>query len=214
MLDREEVNKVYDEILFGLTSALSLAISLIMAARLLRSRHMESGLWAASFALLFLVAAGVTLDGLSFLSQSLVGPVASLMPGLLAAGLLWAWKRPTGSYYLRYIVAAFLVLLAATLTVGASVDLFVAFVHVPSGLIIFLLPIYLVLTKKNQWSGILVGVGGMLIGVGGMALATLSAGVPLLPQDLVTALLAPIFLAMTVLFGLGLLSTPGWGRKG
>ena len=204
---------MYDDILFGLTSGVSLAIALVMLVRLAGPRRVERALWAASFAVLSFVTAGVALDGLSFLSEPLVNPVASLMPGFMAAGLLWAWKRPAGSYYARYVAAAFVVLLAATLTDGAPVVLFVALVHVPSGLVVFLLPVYLVLTKKNRSSGLLVGIGGLLIGVGGMALATLSAGVPLLPQDLVLELLAPIFLAMTVLFGLGLLSTPGWGKK-
>ena len=204
---------MYDDILFGLTSGISFAVSLILLVRLAGPRRIEMAFWAASFAILFIVTAGVAINGLAFLSQPLVGPVASLMPGFLAAGLLWAWRRRAGSYYARYIIATFAVLLAANLTSGAPVLLFVALVHVPSGLVVFLLPIYLVLTRKNRSSGILVGLGGLLIGVGGMALATLSAGVPLLPEDVVLTLLAPIFLAMSVLFGIGLLSTPGWGKK-
>jgi hypothetical protein len=204
---------VFDEILFGLTSAISLAVSIIVGVRFAHSGGPHRAMWAASFAILFVVAAGVALNGLAFLSQTLVAPVSSLIPGFMAAGLLWTWKRPAGSYYARYVIAAFVVLLAATLAASASTVYFVAFVHAPSGLIVFLLPFYLVLTKKNTWSALFVGIGGLLIGVGGMALATLSAGVPLLPSDLVTALLAPIFFAMTVFFGLGLLATPGWVKS-
>ncbi len=204
---------VYDGILFGLTSATSLVVSLTIGFSLAKSGAPQRALWAASFALLFLVTAGVALSGLSFLSQPLVGPVASLVPGLMAAGVLWTWKRSVGSYFARYVIGAFIVLLAATLTASAPIVLFVAFVHLPSGLVIFLLPVYLVLTRKKAWSGILVGIGGLLIGVAGMGLATLSAGVPILPADLVLTLLAPVFFAMTLSFGVGFLATPGWGRN-
>ncbi len=205
---------MYDEILFGLASATSLVVTLVLAAKLTRSAHPQWALWTASFAVLFVVTAGVALSGLSFLSQPLVAPASSLIPGFMAAGLLWTWRRRIGTYFALYVVAAFLVLLTATVIVGAPTSLFVLSIHGPSGLVVFLLPTYLVLARKNAWSGILVGLGGLLIGVGGLGLATLSAGVPILPEDLVLALLAPIFFLMTVLFGLGLLATPGWGRKG
>ncbi len=205
---------MYDEILFGLTSAISFVISIVLGIGLTKSRGAQRAMWTGSFAILCVAAGGVALNGLSFLSEPLVGPLASLIPGLIAAGLLLSWKRAIGSYYTRYIVAIFAVLLAATLIAGAPILLFVAFIHLPSGLVLFFLPIYLVFSKRVPLNGILVGVGGLLIGVGGMGLATLSAGVPLLPQDLVLALLAPIFFAMTLAFGLGLLTTPGWGKAG
>ena len=204
---------MYDEILFGLTSATSLVVALIFGAKLTRTGFPQRILWATSFAILSLVTAGVALSGLSFLSQPLVAPISSLIPGFMAAGLLWTWKHRVGSYFAMYIVATFLILLAAKLAAGAPTSLFVLSIHGPSGLVVFLLPTYLVIARKNAWSAILVGFGGLLIGVGGMGLATLSAGVPILPEDLVLALLAPIFFLMTVLFGLGLLATPGWGRR-
>ncbi len=204
---------MYDGILFGLTAATSLTVSYMIGFGPARSGWPQRALWSASFAILFVVAAGVSLYGLSFLSQPLVGPAASLIPGFMAAGVLWTWKRPAGSYYTRYVVGAFVVLLAASLIAGAPGVLFVVFIHLPSGLVIFLLPLFLVLTKKKALSGALVGIGGLLIGVAGMGLATLSAGVPILPADLVLDLLAPVFFAMTVSFGVGLIATPGWGRK-
>ena len=204
---------MYDGVLFGLTSAAALFVSLIFGLGLAKSGGPHKALWAISFAILSVVAAGVALFGLPFLSQPLVGPVASLIPGFIAAGILWERNHPAGSYFARYVTATFMVLCAATLIASAPVVLFVAFVHLPSGVVVLLLPIYLVITKKKARSGILVGIGGLLIGVGGMGLATISVGAPILPEDLVLALLAPIFFAMTLAVGVGFLMTPGWGRR-
>lgn len=202
---------MYDQVLFGLTSIVSLIAVIVMLARLNRPGRTPRALWVVSFAILCAVAAGVSLYGLGFLSQPLVNPVSSLISGLFAAGLLWAWRRRVGFYYLPYTVVAFLVLLAATLITSVPPVLFAVFIHAPSGLIIFLLPLYLAFARKTKWSGAMVGIGGLLIGIGGVALATLTAGVPILPADLVLNLLAPIFFVMTICFALGILATPSWG---
>ncbi len=203
---------VYDQILFGLTSAASLIAAVVIIPNLVRSGGLQRLLWIVSFGILSVLAAGVALNGLGVLSQPLVNPASSLIPGFLAAGLLWAWKRRVGTYYLSYIVAIFTVLLAATLLANALPILFVVFVHFPSGLVIFLLPLYTAFAGKTRWSSLLVGIGGSLIGFGGMGLATLTAGVPILPAAVVLDLLAPIFLAMTLLLAIGILTTPGWGN--
>jgi hypothetical protein len=202
---------VYDQVLFGLTSAISLIATVVIIAWLPKSGRPQRALWAISFAILCVVTAGVAVYGLGFLSQPFVNPVSSLISGFLAAGLLWAWKRRVGLYYLPYTIIAFLVLLSATLLANAPPVVFAVFIHAPSGLVIFLLPLYVVFARKAKWSGIMVGLGGLLIGVGGLALAALTAGVPILPADLVINLLAPIFFVMTLLFALGILTTPSWG---
>ncbi len=203
---------MFDQILFGLTSAASLVAALIIVAKMTRSGGLHRALWTVSFALLAVLTAEVALYGLGVLSQPFVNPVSSLIPGLLAAGLLLAWKERVGYYYLGYVIAAFVVLLATTILFSVPPVAFAVFVHIPSGLVIFLLPFYTALKRQTKWSSILVGFGGLLIGVGGLALATLTAGVPILPSDVVFELLAPIFFAMALLFALGLLVTPGWGR--
>lgn len=202
---------MYDQVLFGLTSAISLIAAVVIIAWLPKSGRPQRALWAISFLILCVVAAAVALYGLGFLSQPFVNPVSSLIPGFLAAGLLWAWKRRVGSYYLPYTISAFVVLLAASLITSVPPVLFAIFIHIPSGLVIFLLPLYAVFTRKAKWSGIMVGLGGLLIGIGGLALAALTAGVPILPADVVINLLAPIFFAMTLLFALGITATPSWG---
>ena len=201
---------MYDQVLFGLTSAMSFIAAVVIIARPAKLGRTERGLWAVSFALLGVVAAEVALSGLGFLSQPFVNPVASLVPGFLAAGLLWTWKRRIGTYYLPYVIVAFVVLLGATLVANAPPVLFAVFIHIPSGLVIFLLPLYVVFTRKAAWSGVMVGIGGLFIGIGGLALATLTAGVPILPASVVVDLLAPIFFVMTLFFALGILATPSW----
>jgi hypothetical protein len=157
---------VYDQVLFGLTSAISLIVVIVMLARLTKPGGTQRALWAISFAILCVVAAGVALYGLGFLSQPFVNPVSSLISGLFAAGLLWAWKRRVGSYYLPYTLAAFVVLLGATLVASAPPVLFAVFIHAPSGLVIFLLPLYMVLAKKTKWSGAMASSSRPIAGTG------------------------------------------------
>lgn len=183
-----------------------------MITKLAKSGGLQWALWGISFAILFFLAGGIALYGLGVISHPLVNPTASLMPGLLAAGLLWVWKRRLGSYYLLYMIAVFVVLLAATILADAPPIVFVIFVHVPSGLVIFVLPIYTTMTKKTNTSGLMVSAGGLLIGIAGLGLATLSAGVPILPSGVVLDLIAPVFLAMTILFVAGILATHGQGK--
>ena len=83
---------------------------------------------------------------------------------------------------------------------------YVMLVHFPGGLIIFILPIYMAVTKKLSITSLLVGVGGLLIGIGGLALASISMNVPILPASLVDDILAPLFLSMTLLFAIGILA--------
>jgi hypothetical protein len=200
---------LYDQILFGLTSATSLMAAVVITAKLHKFAPLQRGLWAISFGILCVLAAEIAVYGLGILSQPVVNPAASLIPGFLAAGLLRTWKRRVGFYYICYIVAVFVALLAATLLADAPPLAFVVFVHLPSGLVIFVLPIYTTLTKRTNWKSLMVSAGGLLIGIAGMGLATLSAGVPILPASIVTDLIAPVFLAMTALIALGIPYTNG-----
>ena len=84
-------------------------------------------------------------------------------------------------------------------------------VHFPGGLTIFILPIYMALTKRLAMTSLLVGVGGLLIGIGGLALASISMNVPILPASLVLQILAPLFLGMALLFAIGILALQSGG---
>ncbi|QOJ79723.1 hypothetical protein IG193_00745 [Infirmifilum lucidum] len=77
--------------------------------------------------------------------------------------------------------------------------------HSVAGLILLVLPIYAVARKAAPPYFALVSVGALLIGIGGVALATIAAGRPLLPLDLVLTILPYVLLGTIVFVGAGAL---------
>ncbi|MGA2875462.1 MAG: hypothetical protein ABSE82_07985 [Nitrososphaerales archaeon] len=204
---------MYDQIIFGLTAVASFVTAVILVWLFAKTREIPKLLWSLSFLVLGLSTALISIDGLSVLSQPLVAPVDSLIPGFLGAGLLMYFRKNWGFLFLIYVIPVFCVLFALSFVFGSLAAPYVMLVHFPGGLIIFILPIYMAVTKKLSITSLLVGVGGLLIGIGGLALASISMNVPILPASLVLEILAPLFLSMTLLFAVGLLATPGWGLK-
>ncbi len=202
---------MYNEAIFGLTAAVSFVATGLFAWLSFKSRSISKLLWSISFLILGLSTALISAYGLSVLSIPLVAPLDTLIPGLLAAGLVMSRRKMLGVYFLLYVFLVFSALFALAAEFGALAAPYVMLVHFPSGLIIFLLPIYLVIKRRVAFEGLLVGAGGLLIGIAGIALATLSTNFQILPASLVLEIIAPVFLAMTILFTLGLLATPTWG---
>jgi hypothetical protein len=204
---------MYNQPIFGLTAVVSFVSAAILVWLFTKDRKTPKLLWSLSFLILGLSTALISIEGLSVLSQPLVAPLDSLIPGFLGTGLLIYFKRNWGIYFLIYVILAFCTMLALSAAFGSLAAPDVMLVHFPGGLIIFILPIYLAVKKKVEVTSILVGLGGLLIGIGGLALASISMNVPILPASLVLEILAPLFLSMTLLFAIGILATPGWGFR-
>ncbi|RJQ10958.1 MAG: hypothetical protein C4551_01775, partial [Bacillota bacterium] len=85
----------------------------------------------------------------------------------------------------------------------------VAVVHSVAGLVIFILPLLACCQGRRPRAFAMVTVGGTLIGIGGIALAFLKAGAPILPANLIFAILAPLLLLMTASFAWGLINGAG-----
>ena len=205
---------MYDQILFGLTAVVSFVSAGVVAWLFVKSRDIPKLLWSLSFFILGLSTALISADGLlKVLGFSYVAPLDCLIPGLMGAGLLMYSKENWGFYFLMYVILVFCALFALSFNFGALSAQYTMLVHFPGGLIIFILPIYLAITKKLAPTSLLVGLGGLLIGIGGLAIATLSTNFQILPQDLVLNIVAPIFLGMTLLFTVGILATPHWGLR-
>jgi hypothetical protein len=205
---------MYDQVLFGLTAVVSFLSAGVVAWLFVKSRDIPKLLWSLSFVILGLSTALISIDGLlPVLGLSYVAPLDSLIPGLMGAGLLMYSKENWGFYFLMYVILVFCALFALSFSFSALSAQYTMLVHFPGGLIIFILPIYLAITKKLAPTSLLVGLGGLFIGIGGMAIATLSTSFQMLPQDLVLNIVAPIFLGMTVLIAIGILVTPHWGFK-
>ena len=131
---------MYDQIIFGLTAAVSFVTAAILAWLFAKSRAIPKLLCSLSFFILGLSTALISYYGLSVLSQPLIAPVDSLIPGLLGAGLLMYSRENWGFYFLMYVILVFCALFALSFDFGALTAQYVMLVHFPGGLIIFILP--------------------------------------------------------------------------
>ncbi|MEM1598730.1 MAG: hypothetical protein QXP31_02980 [Pyrobaculum sp.] len=119
-------------------------------------------------------------------------PPLVLSLGVVAAVLPRYWK-----WYAVFVVVGVVVVSAFR----PAVMVF----HPVAGLVLFLLPIYGVLKRVVSAPYLLVSAGALLIGVGGVALATIAAGRPLLPLDVVLNILPAVLLGTTVFMAAGAL---------
>lgn len=205
----------FDQLLFGLAASIALMLSLTLAWQFMRRRGYHRLTWAAASLALFLITFLLALEGLAALAEPYTPVVGALAPGLLAAGLLQATFRDRGwgASYTGFIIF-FDIAMASSIVAqmrGLTTPLLLA-IHIPSGVIIFLLPLITAAIRRTTATSSLIGLGGLLMGAAGIALAMLQAGVPLLPAPLLLDVIAPLFLAVIALFAAGILLTPEWGR--
>ncbi|WP_225876095.1 hypothetical protein [Infirmifilum lucidum] len=154
-----------------------------------------------SFGLGLLVLGALSLvlavAGYGALGSPVVPVLGSLPPLILSLGTVHAVTPRYWRWYLIFVVIG--VIVAATFRQAV-----VAF-HSVAGLILLVLPIYAVARKAAPPYFALVSVGALLIGIGGVALATIAAGRPLLPLDLVLTILPYVLLGTIVFVGAGAL---------
>jgi hypothetical protein len=203
-----------DQVLYGISAIVALLSACSVIISNVKTRYVYSILWFFSFIFLFVLTALISLKGLEIIGESYVPPLASFIPGLLACGLVYAmfgqkWAR----YYLTYILLFFLLLVYASAVGGIPLTFPILFIHVPSGIIIFAFPIVAVVLRKSDFTALFLSIGSLLIGIGGLALATIRFGNPLLSLDLLTKILAPLFLEITIFFTVGILATKKWRWK-
>jgi hypothetical protein len=151
--------------------------------------------WLISGLAFLAISAALIAFGLDALQLSVTPYLGSVYPAFMALGLIalrYSWR-----YYLAFIV---LMLLLFAFT---SSSLFRIGLHSISGLVVVLLPIVYLAKKEVKGSILLFTLGGITISIGGMALASISAGKPILPIDLVIQLLHPLLFLSAFLLALG-----------
>ena len=151
-----------------------------------RKRHHL--LWGASFSIMWIAFHQVIASGDYSI---MLGPVMALMlgfiPGLLAAGLLMAVfeQKIIGNLYALFalIMGILIALLkfdpfdwiadAAALDPAAALipSILVMVLHVPSAIVIVVLPLLTTIKKQTRWPALLMTVGGILFGVVGLLLS-------------------------------------------
>jgi len=133
------------------------------------------------FAILFVSGVLLIFLGLGILTSPLVLTVATLIPLGISMGLMNQFMPEYKKIYSWFALLGFLAIAISSITGSPLKKFAVPIFHGVAGLIIFGLPLYLCIVKKNVPQGFgLVGVGGLLIGIGGIALAFLTAGSQLL----------------------------------
>ena len=208
-------NYVGAVILLLITGIAAILFALFMVLDFLKNKKIHHLLWALSFIVLFV--AGIVLvltNDYSLLLSPIVAALAALLPGGIAAGLIFVVFEEKSKLY-GYIYLVFIlvmvVLIGITKTVGspgASATVMVA--HIPSGLLIILLPIYTTYKSKDtDWKALLISIGGIVVSIAGLLLALFSIGA----VDIVLILtLLPYVLLLTALFlALGMLLPEKWG---
>lgn len=177
--------------LMGLTAAISL-IAAALIYRYTKNRELANLFVGVGLIVLAVLAALLAAQGLGALQSPLAAPLGALVPLMISLGvvkLVWPkwWK-----WYGLFVITGLAAIIAARPAVPA--------IHAVAGLVIFLLPLYAVIKKMYNIHFIGVTIGGALIGVGGMALASAAMARPILPLELVVALLPWILLLMVVFY--------------
>ena len=207
---------MFDQVFFGLMALTSFVLACALLWRYPQRRQVHVVFWGIAAIVLFAAGLLLALGGLAVLGQPYVPVIAAIIPAFFAVGvLLTTFKRKTyGTCFFAYAVLMIALLsVSKALGITATATPVLIAIHAPSGVIIFILPLIAAFTKRTSMSGSLLGFGGLLIGIGGVALATLGTSAPILPAAIVLEIIAPLLFSVSLLFTLGILSTPGWGFR-
>ncbi len=143
--------------------------------------------------------------GFDALDSPIVVILSTVIPLSLSVGLIWEylplWRDP----YLGFAVLGFLsIIITRSILIKNQLPVIVlSIVHGVAGMIIFLLPLFLVFSSRVAPGFILVGLGGGLIGIGGVLFFFQRAGHPLLSRHSIVRLLPGLLLLTTAAFVLG-----------
>jgi len=171
----------------------------------------EKGLYDVYYMLGFtvLLVSGLLLIffGWGILASPYVLTVATLIPLGISMGLMNQFQPEYKKAYSWFALVGLLAIAVTSIGEMSLKSITVPVFHGVAGLIIFGLPIFKCVVKKDAKKGFgMVGIGGALIGIGGIALAFLNAGNPLFgifTADLIFMILAPLLFLMTLAFTFG-----------
>ncbi len=197
-----------DRLLLLLTGLVALfaLVRLYQAHR--RQAQKAYPLYMLAFGVLLVAGVLLILFGYGLLASPWVAVVTTLIPLALATGLVLDLKPEWARAYAAYAVVGFLAVAVTYLGGLSHTTRFVMpLVHGIAGLTIVLLPLWAAAQGHAPKGVAWVSLGGVLIGLGGVALAFLKAGRQFLffSQEVVTLILAPLLLAMTLAYTWGLL---------
>ena len=166
------------------------------------------------FAVLFVSGVLLIFGGWGLLASPYVLTVATLIPLGIALGLMNQFMPKYKKIYSWFALIGLLAIAVTSIGDMPAKSIAVPLFHGVSGLIIFLLPLYLCYKKQVPKGFGMVGVGGLLIGIGGMALAFYKADKPLFgifTGEFILMILAPLLLLMTLAYAWGFVKEIKYG---
>jgi len=157
--------------------------------------------YTVAFGVLLVAGLLLIILGFSILNAPSIAVISSLIPLALSLGLILEHVPSAKVPYLVFAVLGLIAIIIAKFIGAEKVGVVVlALVHGISGLVIFILPIFLSLQGTTPNRFVFVGIGGGLIGIGGILLSFLKTGNPLLDQKTIYQLLPGLLLLMTASF--------------
>jgi len=198
------------ELLIWIVAIIGIIWGVLLLFDYINKRKRHHLLWAASFSMTWIGFHQVISTGtFATLLDPFMSVMLAFIPGLFAAGLLMAIfseKKLFGDLY------ALFVLLMAIAIGMAKFDPFmvlddlplvatslVMVLHIPSGLLIIILPLYTTFKKETRWPALFMTIGGILFSLVGALIAVVTTGII---DAIALATGVPADWALFVLFGL------------
>lgn len=160
--------------------------------------------YTVAFGVLLVAGLLIIIMGFSILDTPSISTIASLIPLSLSLGLVVEHLPHISDLYLAFALVGLGAITFTRFLTRRPMSIFVyALVHGVSGLVIFLLPLWLSLQGTTPGRFAFVGVGGGLIGIAGLLLSFLKFGKPLLDQETILTMLPGLLLLTTAAFVFG-----------
>ncbi len=202
-------------VLLLLTGIVALLGAIFLLLDYLKNKKIYHLLWAISFIVLFLAGLLIVLVDWTILFEPIIPVITTLIPAFLAVGLLYALyaEKPFGLYFLLYSVILIAIQFLARYGIAglsgyASITLMA--VHIPSGLIIVLIPLLAAAKKETEMASIFFSLGGISISMGGVLLAFAATSSPIMTLDQIVAVLPILLLIVGLFFFLGVFMPTRW----
>ncbi|MBI9045694.1 MAG: hypothetical protein JEZ06_14485 [Anaerolineaceae bacterium] len=159
--------------------------------------------YTVGFGALLLAAILMAIMGFEVLESPFVVIVSTVIPLSIAMGLVSSYFPLLEIPFLIFTILGLIAVISTRFYWKKLATFSIILVHGIAGLIIFILPISLSLSKVAPLSFTIVGVGGGLIGIGGVLLSFLKVGKPLLSAEKVHGVLPGLLFIVTLLFVIG-----------
>ncbi len=191
-----------------LTGIVAVYVGIFLLKEYVASKNKYHLFWGISYIVLFVSGVLIILFDFDILKTELVPVVAALIPIGMAVGLLFAVFEDNPLYgwvFLLYELIMMVITAWVRLAGDTSTSGLIMAMHIPSGILIILLPIV-----SKEANAYFMSIGGVLISFGGALLAFVAIGSPILTEGQIFLVLPPLLLIVGAFFTLGIVFPEKW----